>query len=401
MTEMAQSTATTATPKRILLMAEQYYPAIGGLARSGQRIAETLAGLGHQVDVFTLSSQLDAGQANSEIISERLTVHRFGRARQIDFTLQQATIFIEWLHQRGGNRNPIDLIWSHYAMQLGYLGIWLAKHWGVRSVLAVRGNDVDRQFLPPGDLSRLDWSLRNATQVVAVSQDLAHKIRTIADVDAHVLPNSVDLELFCPGPVSAELKRAYGIGAEHLVLIFSGELRAKKGLPMLIECYRQLSDLRPTKLLIIGEVRPKELGRFQQETLGLPNAERDIVCTGHLSELSDVLAHLRLGDIFVLPSLWDGLPNSLLEAMATEIPVIVSDAGAMPEIIENGQNGILVPRHQLHRMAERIDHFFSKPAVERNQMIRAARQTVERNFSPTLEASRLAALIEQGTPPLI
>jgi glycosyltransferase involved in cell wall biosynthesis len=378
---------------RILFVTERYYPDIGGLARSGQRIASTLAELGHSVEVFALSAELESGQASSEKVSNNLTVHHFGRSKQIDFTLQQAMIFLEWLHTRNDGKQPIDLVWSHYAMSNGYFGIWFAKHFGLKSILAVRGNDVDRQILPPGDLSRLNWSLQNATQVVAVSSDLAAKVKTISDVSAQVLPNSVDAQVFCSGKSSEALREKYKIAAEQLVLVFSGELRAKKGLPMLIECYRQLAIKRPTKLLIIGDVRVKEKGRFQKETAGLPAAKRDIVCTGHLPELADVVEHLRLGDVFVLPSLWDGLPNSLLEAMAVGIPVIASDAGAIGEVITDGQNGIMIPRTHLHQMANKIEHFLSKPAAERNEMATRARSYVEEYHSPVLERKRLELLI--------
>ncbi len=285
---------------RILFVTERYYPDIGGLARSGQRIASTLSQLGHTVEVFALSTQLESGQAKSEAVSDNPTVHHFGRSKQIDFTLQQAMIFLEWLHTRNDGSQSIDLVWSHYAMSNGYLGIWFAKHFGLKSILAVRGNDVDRQMLPPGDLSRLNWSLRNATQVVAVSMDLAAKVKTISDVTAQVLPNSVDAQIFSPGDPNQELRDKYKISPDQLVLVFSGELRAKKGLPMLIECYRQLAIKRPTKLLIIGDVRAKELGRFQKETAGLDDAKRDIACTGHLPEFADVVEHLRLGDVSVL-----------------------------------------------------------------------------------------------------
>jgi glycosyltransferase involved in cell wall biosynthesis len=378
---------------RILFVVERFPPEIGGLARSGHRIASTLARQGHRVDVFSLSSQLENGRARSEMMADNLTLHRFGKAKSIDFSMQQATIFLQWLHQQDPKGQPFDVVWSHYAFHLGFLGTWFAKQHRVRSILAVRGNDVDRQVFPPGDLSRLQWSLQNASQVVSVSHDLAAKIETIANVKPIVLYNSVDAELFCPGNPNEELKAKYEIRNDHLVLIFTGELRAKKGLAMLIDCFRQLASKRPVKLLIVGEIRRQDLGRFQRDTANLDKAAVDIVCTGHLSELSDVAEHLRLADVFVLPSLWDGLPNSMLEAMSVGIPVVASDAGAIGEVIVDGKNGILIPRYQLHQMADRIEHFLSKPAAERNEMTDAAMQTVRANHSPALEENQLAQII--------
>ncbi len=379
---------------RILFVAERFPPEIGGLARSGQRIAETLADLGHDVDVFTSTDQLDAGRAQSEPQSERLTIHRFGKSKTVDFSLQQATIFLEWLHTSGAAGRPFDLVWSHYALHNGFLGIWFAKQFAIKSVLAVRGNDVDRQIFPPGDLSRLQWSLENATRVIAVSKDLASKIRNLSDITPQVVYNSVDSDVFRPGSKDENLKQKFDLRPDELVLVFSGELRAKKGLPMLIECLRRLSHRRPARLLIIGDIRAKDQGRFVRETAEVENAHRAIVRTGYLHEPDEIAAHLRLGDMFVLPSLWDGLPNSLLEAMSVGIPVIASDAGAMGEVITDREHGILIPRAQLHQMADEIENFLAKPGTERNAMITAARDHVRQHHSPEEEREQLRALIE-------
>ncbi len=79
--------------------------------------------------------------------------------------------------------------------------------------------------------------------------------------------------------------------------------------------------------------------------------------------------------------------------MAVGIPVIASDAGAIGEVITDGQNGIMVPRTHLHQMANKIEHFLSKPAAERNEMVSQARTYVEENHSPGLEWERLESLI--------
>lgn len=380
---------------RILFLAERYFPEIGGLARSSHRISSRLAELGHQVDVFTLSSELQSGQARCDRHSDNLSVHHFGKAKSVDFSLQQATIMLEWLNERDGKDQKIDLVWSHYAFHLGFLGIWFAKNNDIPSVLSVRGNDVDRQVFPPGDMSRLDWTLKNASKVISVSRDLASKVNALSDVEPEVLHNSVDSEIFCPGPVDESLNEKYGIRPEELVLIFTGELRAKKGLPMLIECFRNLSLRRPTKLLVVGDIRKQDLGRFQMATADLGDDAKNIICTGHISDLSEVAKHLRLADIFLLPSLWDGLPNSMLEAMAVGIPVVASDAGAICEVIEDGKTGIVIPRNQLHRMAEKTEHFLSKPAKERKMMTDAAMELVQKKFSPQDEYEALSKIVKQ------
>ena len=77
--------------------------------------------------------------------------------------------------------------------------------------------------------------------------------------------------------------------------------------------------------------------------------ENRVLVTGQLATPADVNQHLQLCDVYLQPSLWDGMPNALLEAMAAGCGCIASDAGGIPEIIAPGVDGIVLPRWQLHR----------------------------------------------------
>ena len=103
--------------KRILFVTQSYAPNIGGLATSGTRISNTLAQLGHEVHVLAFTGEIDSGDVDTEHATGSVTVHRFGRAKQVDFTQQQALIFLEWLHQEVS----FDLVWSHYAVSYTHL----------------------------------------------------------------------------------------------------------------------------------------------------------------------------------------------------------------------------------------------------------------------------------------
>ena len=328
--------------------------------------------MGHDVHVFCFSNQLDGAEVETERIENSLTIHHFGRCKKPDYTLQRALIFLEWLHQN----LAVDLVWSHYAGNSAFLGTWFAVSQNIRSLVSIRGNDLDRQIFPPGDMSRLRWVLENSNSRVAVSRDLAKKVQTLVGRPSDVLHNHVDTTLFHPGLPSPELIDRYQFKPDELVLSFSGELRAKKGTRMVMECFEQLSRLRPTRLLIIGSVRRHERGDFEETFLDSPELKKQVVVTGHLDDPRDIAEHLRLSRIFLIPSLWDGLPNSLLEAMATGLPVVASDAGAIPEVLTDGETGFIVPRSHLHQMAARIEHFLSKPKSERQVLSDNARAHV-------------------------
>lgn len=377
---------------RLLFITERYPPEIGGVATSAARISRSIAELGHDVDVFTLARELPAGAADSRQLSPRLCVHRLGMARNLDFTLQQSLTFLEWLHAQ----RRFDALWGHYITVAGFLAAWFGARTRLPVVLSARGNDIDKELFPPGDFARLAWCLQKCRQIVAVSHDLAEKIATLVDRQALVLPNSVDHELFAPAPRPETLLRNYGIAAEETVLGFSGELRAKKGLPFLLHAFRETLDRQPARLLLIGEVRTQDRGEFERLTADDAIRER-VILTGHLAKPEEVAEHLRLADVMLFPSLWEGMPNSLLEAMACGIPVIASDAGAIPEVVTDGVTGMIVPRTHLHLLAQRIEELFAMPGDSRRAMANAARQAIRQHHSPQAEAERLREILTRTT----
>lgn len=372
---------------QLLFIAERFPPDIGGVAASAARIARSLARLGHAVHVVTLSRALPAGNVERQALDGDVALYRLGQSKNLDFSLQQALTFLEYLH----GQHRFGLVWGHYAGTAGFLAAWLGRWLDIPSVLAVRGNDLDRQLFPPGDLARLEWCLRQATRLVAVSTDLARKVRCLVDRQPIVLPNAVDTALFRPGARPADLAESLGL-AEQTVLGFSGELRAKKGLSFLLEALAVVRRQLPARLLVIGGVRGNDQGELERACaeLGLEGA---VQVTGHLERPADVARHLLLCDLFLLPSLWEGMPNSLLEAMACAVPVVVSDAGGIPEIVSDGVNGIVVPRTHLHQLGRRVLALLGQPVEQRQALARAGRQTVEQHHSPAAEQAGLAALL--------
>ncbi len=373
---------------QILFLAERFPPDIGGVAGSAARIARSLAILGHAVHVVTLTRDLRAGSVDRQTPGERLWLYRLGQSKNLDFSLQQALTFLEFLHAQQG----FDVVWGHYVQTAGFLAAWLGRRLRLPSILALRGNDFDRQLFPPGDLARLQWCLTHATRLVAVSADLAGKVRCLVDREPTVLPNAVDTELFRPGPRPMDLARSLGLPEGEVVLGFSGELRAKKGLPFLLDALAAVRRQRPARLLVIGAVRGNDQGELERACVGL-GLEGAVHITGHLAEPAEVARHLLLCDLFLLPSLWEGMPNGLLEAMGCGVPVLASDAGGIPEVLTDGVNGVIVPRTHLHLLGRQALAVLALPEGRRREMAHAARATVLGRHSLTTEREHLAALL--------
>jgi glycosyltransferase involved in cell wall biosynthesis len=275
--------------------------------------------------------------------------------------------------------------------------VLFGKQNGIPSIVSIRGNDLDREIFPPGDFARLEWTLRNASAVTSVTRALAAKAQTISGrSDIVPLQNVVDCTIFRPLDEDlSDLRKSLGIESHEAVLGFSGELREKKGLQPLLQALRQVRANRPACLLVIGEVRPSEMPRLLMSLGGESLLEQRIIVTGHLTAPEDVNRHLQLCDVYLQPSLWDGMPNALLEAMAAGCGCIVSDAGGIPEMLTPGVEGVLLPRWQLHRLGEAVIEWLNSDPAIRQQIRKAARERMAKFFHADTERQGLQSLLER------
>lgn len=181
--------------------------------------------------------------------------------------------------------------------------------------------------------------------------------------------NGVDCNLFCPGNDEV-LKSELGIAPETIVMGIVARLDPIKNHAGLIKAFNRVHKKNPhTCLLIIGEgpERPKLEKISSSRVLFLGNR-------------SDVCNLLKCIDIFILSSFNEGISNTILEAMASGLPVIASDVGGNPELVKDGENGFLVPPHDYEQMADRIVKYIAEPhLVELHG--KTGREQAVRNFS--------------------
>lgn len=378
---------------RLLFITERFPPDIGGLATSAGRLSRSLFELGIQLDVLVWTRYLQPGEVQTLTAPFPFPVYRIGVYRHWDMTLPHTLNLLDWLHQQ----KPYDIVWGHYLFPAGFLAVWFAELVGIKSIVNARGNDVDRGLFPPGDFARLQWTLERANTIVAVSQDLAKKIKTVSQrTDSFILKNVVDSEIFSPKlSLETQLKRreALGIAATEIVLGFSGELREKKGQNFLLKALTKVREQRPACLLIIGEIRSNHESLIQFYAAQYPEDHRRLIVTGHLNNPEEVAFHLQVCDLFLLPSVWEGMPNALLEAMACSRCCLASDAGGIPEVIESGVNGFLLPRQQLSYLGEAVLECLDLAPEVREKIGKAARQRILSEFSPLEEKKLLQKLL--------
>jgi glycosyltransferase involved in cell wall biosynthesis len=375
---------------RLLFVAERYPPDVGGVARSARRIAGAFAREGVATHVFSWTRTLPAGELVT-VEDAGVTVHRMGLFASWDLSMQHALNVLEWLDGRA----PFDAVWGHYVYPSGFLAVWFAEQRRRPSIVSARGNDIDQLMFPPGDFARLRWALERATRRVAVSGDLARKIAVLLGDDAgiDVIHNAVDTRTFSPRP--SDVRTGLAVEPGTAVLGFCGELRHKKGAPFLIRALADVQARRPAVLLVIGEARAREQALLAELTAEQPALAARVRAVGQLEDPAAVAQHLAACDVALFPSLWDGLPNALLESMACAVPVIASDAGGMPEVVRDGETGVLVPKAQLHRLGEQVLALLDDPARAR-RLGEAGRAAVCGRYDEADEGPRLLEVLARA-----
>ncbi|HKJ38027.1 MAG TPA: glycosyltransferase, partial [Anaerolineales bacterium] len=292
---------------------------------------------------------------------------RFGAHNRVDDTL------VDWfeLIVEEHKREPFDILHAYFLPKAGFVAAYAGKYLNIPSVVSIRGNDIERAAFDPSRFSHVMYALQNASAVSTNATELAKKAKALVDREIYLIPNGIDTECFKPMEKNEALAKnilesdsLLSLSQEEImisgassrlqnkVIGFVGELRKKKGMTTLLSAYAQINKVRPITLLIVGEVRQGEDKKWLEDFQSA-NPDSQIVITGYVSP-KDLPTYYSLMDIFVHPSLRDGMPNAILEAMACEKAVIATPVGGVKDILEDGKNGIIVNVNDVNMLAEKI-----------------------------------------------
>ena len=263
---------------------------------------------------------------------------------------------------------------------------------GATFSVEARASEVNRWLELPGLFDRV----AQAEFIVANSAFIERSLRAAAGTrrvpPIHVVYDGLDLERFVPANRNRTVHRLL-----HVLAV--GRLVEPKGFRyLLLACDILRSRGHEFTCEIIGRSDPADTVTWIElrRMLGELNLE-DIVSFTGAASFSGVLSALARADVFALPCVQaadgsrDVTPNVLLEAMAMALPVVSTRTGAIPEMVDDGENGLLVTAGDENALADAIERLFSDPAL-RPHLGRAAREKVEQAFDSARNVRRLAAL---------
>jgi glycosyltransferase involved in cell wall biosynthesis len=203
-----------------------------------------------------------------------------------------------------------------------------------------------------------------------------------------LIPNGVDTERFIPsqGSEMDRQKKEMGFDRRRFVT-FIGRLEPQKDVETLIKAWAELKDKFPHALLLVGEGSTKDCLEGLVRSFKM---EGSVIFVGRISP-EEILTYHQLADVFVLPSLSEGLSNSLLEAMSCAKAVLATRIGGNIEIIEDGVDGLLFSPGDVFDLSRKLEKLLSHGA-ERELLGNKAREKMVREYSLPLIASRYLEL---------
>jgi glycosyltransferase involved in cell wall biosynthesis len=327
-------------------------PVYGGAGTQAQRLAVRLTARG--VFVTALTARHDESLASREVIDgvpvTRLRVGPYRRLRPLVFFLFAS------LHLfRHAKRADVVHVLGAYLRVVPVVAV--SKILGKKTVIKMTSHGTDDPLSTRkrrlGGFVR--WAMTRSDAVVSLGGGMSASYRQsgLSEAKLFEIPNGVAADVFRPAPPDERraVRNRLGIPDETEVVTFVGPVSRQKGVDTLLLAWPQVLERRPRALLLlVGPLRDGALAGFPT----LDALSSDLMRIRALGERKDVNECLRVSDVFVLPTRFEGLPNALLEAMASALACVVSRIPGTEEVVGNGRCAVLVEPGDPVRLGDAI-----------------------------------------------
>ncbi len=310
------------------------YPTYGGSGVVATELGQELAARGHDVHFITYAPPIRINLNHPRIHFHEAAVVSYPLFDHSPYTLSLAVKMLEVFEQE-----KLDILHVHYAIPhsvSALLARQMAAPKRLPFITTLHGTDItlvgnNHNFLP---ITR--YSIEQSDGVTSISKYLLD--RTLEEFaikrPIEVIPNFVNCDLYCrmPDPV---LRAEWAPNGEPILMHLSN-FRPVKRILDAVETFALVRKKMPAKLVMIGDGPDREAAEALAEKHGIQN---DVLFLGKQNE---VMRKLSQADLFLLPSQLESFGLAALEAMACEVPVIATNVGGLPEVVESGIDGYLV-----------------------------------------------------------
>jgi len=365
--------------QKILMVTERYIPIWGGAENQLRQLLPYLVRSGREVAVVTRRWSRDL--PSSEVVDE-LPVHRLG----IPGTSPLATLlFITHLFFffiTTGRK--CDWYHSHGAVKMGAICRIGAICSGGKNIvkIATAGKVKPLQDSPWGRI--LLWLFKQSDAVVCMTEEIREELDFVGfpKYAVYSIPNAVDCNRFCREHDShkrQQFREKIGAEATAQLVLFCGRLVQRKGVDLLIDAWQRVYIRNPEWYLLILGSGVGQVDSVEEE-IKSQVVEQGLERVFFLGESDSPEFFLANCDIFVFPSRLEGFPNALMEAMAAELPVVVSRIGGNSELVTDHETGLLFEKDDLSGLVETLERFIVDRKM-RTRLGKRAREEMVRSYS--------------------
>ena len=367
------------------------FDAPGGVETNVRELARRTKAAGDEVEVFASDLYDEASwdrRSNYRPIVDGVPVRRFPVHRKLVpiVTLPMMVGLIDALAESGA-----DVIHAH-SHRYGHVlqAAAVAARRRIPLVISTSYHPPDRRETRRNRaLLRLDdvafgmSAYRVARAIVVQSELEAHLVRAFAPAGrVRIVPPGVDLTEWG----DPEGDRAEGVSLPEEYLVFAGRVASNKGLPNLVEALAQVPEASRRPLVLLGsDWGERAVLEGQARRLGVAEQLRWI---GYLPDRRAYRAVIRGARALVLPSEWEAYGFVLLEAMAARTPIVATAVGAVPEVLDHGRVGLLVPYGDIGALRDALRTVIEDPDRSRDRVRNGWKKVQEMDWSRSAERFR-------------
>lgn len=374
-----------------------YYPESSGASLQCQQLVRLLR---NRVDFTVLTTTTDSTLAADAVVNDvdvwRVQVDPARAASKVAAIPELGALF-------GRLRDRFDIVHLHGFSQKTMLVIALARTFGKRVLIKLTSAGHD-DALSMQERGRVAFGFyRNADRFVGVGPwfEEAHRLAGLPAERFRLIPNGVDLDRFRPATGSEQraIRVRLALPADRPVVLFVGFFSHEKRPDLLYEAWAELASRGViTTLVLIGPTRSTyyEIDPHMVEAVCSDAKRRGLL--PHIvfvEQTTEVEQYYRAADVFALPTLREGMPNVVLEAMASGIPPIVTRLpGVTDWLVEDGVTGLLVPPNDRAALSDALRQLLTDTGA-RDTMGAAARASVAHRFAADQTAEQMLALYRE------
>jgi N-acetyl-alpha-D-glucosaminyl L-malate synthase BshA len=371
-------------PSRSLSIGVTCYPTFGGSGIIATEIGLELARRGHAVHFICTAAPWRFDRAAENVFLHVVEVSNYPLFGDGQYALALASKMVEV-----AQKIRLDLFHVHYAIlhaTAAYLARQILGPTAPKLVTTLHGTDITVVGQTPSFLPVTRFSIQQSDAVTVPSRYLRGATQELLgpgpQPELQVIPNFVDTALYQPGPREARPLR----------VVHNSNFRPLKRVGDVIRIFAEVRRKRECELVLIGDGPDRAEAEKQVRELGL---QESVSFLGQKLQVSEVLQSAR---VFLLPSAAEAFGLAALEAMSCGVPVVASNLGGLPEVVEDGASGFLRPLGDIEGMAEAVGRLIDDEALHQKMSSRSRAIALEKFQKGPIVDAYLASYIRVLSP---